>query len=127
MNLNYLTIQTLQNLLDQLVPGAKAYGEPGGDLRAALCGNDILYVKRGLFDRIESHAGSFEHTLGEPALFPVLVAAAVHTSFLELQAAQEQAIAERREQPRPEDEHNEDAPEPPPEGGYKEDDEEWEL
>ena len=128
MNLNYLTIQTLQSLLDRLVPGAKAYGEPGGDLRAALCGNDILYVKRGLFDRIESHAGFFEHVLGEPALFPILVAAAVQTSFLELQAAQEQAMAERREQPRPEDEHNEDAPEPPPEeGGYGEDDAEWEL
>jgi hypothetical protein len=52
----------------------------------------------------------------------------VNTSFLELQAAQEQAIAESRERPRPEDEHNEDAPEPPPEeGGYEEDDAEWEL
>ena len=50
----------------------------------------------------------------------------MNTSFLELQAAQEYAIAERREQPRPEDEHNEDAP-APPEGGYEEDDEEWEL
>ena len=128
MDLTYINIQTLQSILDQLYPGAKAYGEPGGDLRAALCGNDIVTIRRGLLnDIIRSHAGLFEHALGEPALYPILVAAAVNTSFLELQAAQEYAIAERREQPRPEDEHNEDAPEPPEEGGYEEDDAEWEL
>jgi hypothetical protein len=126
--LTYINIQTLQSILDQLFPGAKAYGQPGGDLRAALCGNDILYVWRGLLNDISrSHAGFFEHALGEPALYPILVAAAVNTSFLELQVAQERAIAEMREQPRLEDEHNEDAPEPPPaERGYEEDDE-WEL
>ena len=128
MDLTYINIQTLQSILDQLCPGAKAYGEPGGDLRAALCGNDILYVRRGLLnDIIRSHAGFFEHALGEPALYPILVMAAVNTSFLELQVAQERAIAQMREQPRPEDEHNEDAPTPPEEGGYEEDDAEWEL
>lgn len=129
MDLTYINIQTLQSILDQLYPGAKAYGEPGGDLRAALCGNDIVTIRRGLLnDIVRSHAGLFEHALGEPALYPILVAAAVNTSFLELQAAQEYAIAESRERPRPEDEHNEDAPEPPPEeGGYEEDDAEWEL
>ena len=127
MDLRHINIQTLQGILDQLYPGAKVYGEPGGDLRAALCGNDIVYIKRGLLnDIVQSHAGLFEHALGEPALYLILVAAAVNTSFLELQAAQEYAIAERREQLRPEDEHNEDAP-APPEGGYEEDDEEWEL
>jgi hypothetical protein len=125
--LTYINIQTLQSILDQLCPGAKAYGEPGGDLRAALCGNDILYVRRGLLnDIIRSHAGFFEHALGEPALYPILVMAAVNTSFLELQVAQERAIAQMREQPRPEDEHNEDAPAPPEGSGYEEDDE-WEL
>ncbi len=127
MDLTYINIQTLQSILDQLCPGAKAYGEPGGDLRAALCGNDILYVRRGLLnDIIRSHAGFFEHALGEPALYPILVMAAVNTSFLELQVAQERAIAQMREQPRPEDEHNEDAPAPPEGSGYEEDDE-WEL
>ena len=127
MDLTYINIQTLQSILDQLCPGAKAYGEPGGDLRAALCGNDILYVRRGLLnDIIRSHAGFFEHALGEPALYPILVMAAANTSFLELQVAQERAIAQMREQPRPEDEHNEDAPAPPEGNGYEEDDE-WEL
>jgi hypothetical protein len=127
VDLTYINIQTLQSILDQLCPGAKAYGEPGGDLRAALCGNDILYVRRGLLnDLIRSHAGFFEHALGEPALYPILVMAAVNTSFLELQVAQERAIAQMREQPRPEDEHNEDAPVPPEGSGYEEDDE-WEL
>ena len=127
MDLTYINIQTLQSILDQLCPGAKAYGEPGGDLRAALCGNDILYVRRGLLnDIIRSHAGFFEHALGEPALYPILVMAAVNTSFLELQVAQERAIAQMREQARPEDEHNEDAPAPPEGSGYEEDDE-WEL
>ena len=127
MDLTYINIQTLQSILDQLCPGAKAYGEPGGDLRAALCGNDILYVRRGLLnDIIRSHAGFFEHALGEPALYPILIMAAVNTSFLELQVAQERAIAQMREQPRLEDEHNEDAPAPPEESGYEEDDE-WEL
>ena len=127
MDLTYINIQTLQSILDHLYPGAKAYGEPGGDLRAALCGNDILYVRRGLLnDIIRSHAGFFEHALGEPALYPILVMAAVNTSFLELQVAQERAIAQMREQPRPEDEHNEDAPAPLEGSGYEEDDE-WEL
>ena len=47
MDLTYINIQTLQSILDQLYPGAKAYGEPGGDLRAALCGNDIVTIRRG--------------------------------------------------------------------------------
>ena len=127
MDLTYINIQTLQSILDQLFPGAKAYGEPGGDLRAALCGNDILYVRRGLLnDIIRSHAGFFEHALGEPALYPILVMAAVNTSFLELQAAKYWTACCMREQPRPEDEHNEDAPAPPEGNGYEEDDE-WEL
>ena len=46
MDLTYINIQTLQSILDQLYPGAKAYGEPGGDLRAALCGNCLLYTSR---------------------------------------------------------------------------------
>ena len=56
----------------------------------------------------------------------ILIMAAVNTSFLELQVAQERAIAQMREQARPEDEHNEDAPAPPEGNGYEEDDE-WEL
>ena len=67
MDLRHINIQTLQGILDQFYPGAKAYGEPGGDLRAALCGNDIVYVRRGLLnDIVRSHAGLFEHALGEP-------------------------------------------------------------
>ena len=124
VDLRHINIQTLQGILDGLCPGAKAYGEPGGDLRGALCGNDVVYVRRGLLnDIVRSHEGLFEHALGEQALYAILVAAAVRTSFLELQAAQEYAIAERREQPGPEDEHNEDAPEAP----AGDDDAEWEF
>lgn len=51
MDLTYINIQTLQSILDQLYPGAKAYGEPGG-AEEALCGNDIVTIRRGLLDDI---------------------------------------------------------------------------